>query len=127
MKYFQKISKIVMPVLLAMLLVMPVLVLAQSGGSLQDPQQPLSGNPITLEEIEALIRRIAQFLIVIGVILAVVFIVLGGIIWLTGGDTDRVKKGQAYVKNGIYGAVAVLGVGVILQTLAVLVTRQFFG
>ena len=124
MKYFQKISKVIMPVMLIMLLAMPLFTLAQ--GSLRDPESPLGGNPLTLGEIEAIIRRIAQFLIVIGVILAVIFIVFGGIMWLTGGDSDRVKKGKAYVINGIWGAAIVLGVGVILQTIALLVTRQFF-
>lgn len=119
MEKFKKVGKVLIPVTMALL---PVLAFA-----LTNPTPPLAGNPVTLGEIEDLIRRIAQFLIVIGVIIAVIFIIFGGLQYITaGGDDKKAEKGKTAVKNGVIGAAIILGVGVILQTVAVLVTRQFF-
>ena len=120
MEAFKKIGKVVIPMVLVL---MPFLVFAQG---LPNPQAPVGGRAIDLQEIENLIDTIAQFLIVVGVVIAVIFIIIGGILWISGGGGDTTAKGKAYVKNGIYGAAIILGVGVILQTLAGLVTRTFF-
>lgn len=83
---------------------------------------------ITLDEIERLIKGIAQFLIVVAVIIAVIFIIYGGIRWIMAReDETAVTNAKAIVKNGIIGALIVLGVGVILQSLAGIVSRNFFG
>lgn len=104
-------------------LLMPSLVLALTG-----PTQPLGGTPITLSEIEARIRQVAQFVIVVSVILAVIFIIWGGIAYMTaGGDETKAGAAKTRIWNGVIGAAVVLAVGVILQTLASLITRSFFG
>ena len=106
-----------------MAVLMPVLVLA----TLSTPTPPTTGQAVTLNEIEDLITRIAQFLIVVSIIIAVIFIIWGGIMYMAArGDEDRVSKAKATIFNGIIGAAVVLGVGVILQTLAGLITRSFF-
>ncbi|MEX2090618.1 MAG: hypothetical protein WD989_00595 [Candidatus Paceibacterota bacterium] len=103
-------------------LMMPVLVLAITG-----PQPPVGGTPVTLSEIEARIRQIAQFIIVVSVILAVIFIIWGGITYMTaGGDEAKAGAAKTRIWNGVIGAAVVLAVGVILQTLASLITRSFF-
>ena len=105
-----------------MALLMPVLVLAITG-----PQPPVGGTPITLSEIEARIRQIAQFIIVVSVILAVIFIIWGGITYMpAGGDETKAGAAKTRIWNGVIGAAVVLAVGVILQTLASLITRSFF-
>ncbi len=96
--------------------------------ALTNPTIPagIGGRPVTLSEIEDIIRLIAQFLILISVVIAVIVIIWGGIVWMTaGGSDERAKLGKGIILKGIFGAAVILGVGVILQTLAGIVTRQF--
>lgn len=118
----KKISKWAVPIALT---VMPVLVFA-----LIVPTVPggTTGGAITLDELENLIRGIARFLVIISIIIAVIFIVLGGIMYMAArGSEDGVKKAKDTIFNGIIGAAVVLAVGVILNTLAAIITRNFFG
>ena len=95
--------------------------------ALSQPGLPVGGQPVTLSEIQDRITQIAQFLIVISMVVAVGFIVWGGLRWITArGDPAVVKTAQATIWNGIIGAAVILAVGVILQTVAGLVTRTFF-
>ena len=85
------------------------------------------GQPITFNELSYLIERIADFLIVAGVLLAVIYIIWGGITYMAAGaDTTKITEAQTRIKNGIIGAAVVLGVGVIINTIAGIVTRDFF-
>jgi magnesium-transporting ATPase (P-type) len=85
---------------------------------------PVGGAPVTLSEIQDRIQQIAQFLIIVSMVIAVIFIVYGGIRYITSsGDPADAKK---IIWNGIIGAAIILAVGVILQTVAGLVTRSFF-
>jgi len=119
-----KISKTTLVALTVIAVLMPVLVLA---GALPNPTPPTTGQPLTLIEIENLIRRIANFLIIISVIIAVIFIIWGAIMYMAArGDETRATAARGTIWNGIIGAAVVLGVGVILQTLAGLITRSFF-
>lgn len=109
--------------MMAMALAMPVLVLA-----LTTPTPPLGGTAVNLTEIEQRIRQVAQFVIVVSVILAVIFIIWGGVAYMTaGGDETKATAAKTRIWNGVIGAAVVLAVGVILQTLAALITRSFFG
>ncbi|OGN02621.1 MAG: hypothetical protein A2655_02770 [Candidatus Yanofskybacteria bacterium RIFCSPHIGHO2_01_FULL_43_42] len=120
----KNISRTTLVALAIIAVLMPVLVLA---GTLPTPTPPTTGSAITLLEIEELIRRIAQFLIIVSVILAVIFIIWGGVMYMAArGDDEKVKSAQSTIWNGVIGAAVVLGVGVILQTLAGLITRSFF-
>lgn len=102
----------------------PVLVFA---AVLNTPTPPTSGQALSLQEIEDLVKRIAQFLIIVSVIIAVIFIVWGGILYMASrGDPEKAETAKSTIFNGIIGAAVVLGVGVILQTLAGLITRSFF-
>ena len=85
------------------------------------------GPPITFNELGYLIEKIAQFVLVTSVILAVIFIVRAGVTWMSAGaDTTKVDDAKAQLKSGIIGALIVLGVGVIINTLLAIITRQFF-
>lgn len=119
-----KINRTILTATTVAAVLMPVLVLAVI---LPTPTPPTGGQGIDLNEIEALISRIAQFLIIVSVIIAVIFIIWGGIMYMAArGDEDKATKAKTTIYNGIIGAAVVLGVGVILQTLSKLITRSFF-
>lgn len=92
------------------------------------PSPTGSGTAWTIDRIEDLIERIGNFMIFVGIIIAVVFIIYGGIRYMTaGGDAKRAEEARGAIFNGIIGAAVVLGVGVILRTAAALITGTFFG
>lgn len=120
MQKIKKISKWVIP---AMIVFLPVLVFGQLVPTVTTP-----GQGVTLGELETLIGDIARFLVVISIIIAVIVIVLGGImLMMARGNEEAAEKAKSTLKYGIIGALVVLGVGVILQTLAGVVARNFFG
>jgi len=98
--------------------------LAYAGFALAPAGLPVTGSPVTLSEIQDRIQTIAQFLIVVSMVIAVIMIVYGGIRWMLAPDDSKAAK--AIIRNGIIGAAIVLAVGVILQTVAGFVTRSFF-
>jgi hypothetical protein len=103
---------------------MPVIVLAQ----LPTPTSPYAGQPITLADVQGLIETVARFLIIVSVIIAVIFIIWGGIRYMMAGDdASAASAAKSTIVNGIFGALVVMAVGLILQTLASLVNwTQFF-
>lgn len=120
----KKITRTTLAAMTVAAALMPVLVLAIS---LPNPTPPTGGQAVTLNEIEALIQRIAQFLIIVSVIISVIFIIWGGVMYMAArGNEEQATKAKTTIFNGIIGAAVVLGVGVILQTLAGLITRSFF-
>lgn len=91
------------------------------------PTLPVSGQAVTLAEVQDKIELAARFLITISIVVAVIMIVYGGIMYMVSrGDPGKSKSAKDIIKNGIIGAAVVLAVGVILQTVAGLVTRSFF-
>ncbi len=87
-----------------------------------------TGTELTLTKVQQLIETLANWLIIIGVVIAVIFIIWGGIKYMaSGGDAAKAKEATTAIRNGVIGAAVVLGVGVILRTTAALVTRTFFG
>ncbi len=119
MKKIKSITRFAIP---AVLLALPMFVFAQLGVNIP------AGEALTLSKIEDIIRTVANFLILIGVIVAVIFIIWGGLKYMMArGDETKTKEATGAIKNGIIGAAVVLGVGVILNTTAALVTRTFFG
>ena len=103
---------------------MPFMVLAQ----LPLPTNPVAGaTGLTLDEIRTLIESVARFVILISVVVAVIFIVWGGIKYaMAGEDSAKASAAKTTMLNGIIGALIMLAVGVIMQTLANVVARMFF-
>lgn len=121
MKYLKKIGKVAAPVTA---LLLPLMSLALD----PFPTATGSGSAWTITRIEDLIERIGNFMIFIGIIIAVVFIIWGGIKYMTaGGNETKATEARTAIFNGIIGAAVVLGVGVILRTAAALITGTFFG
>jgi len=102
---------------LSMLLI-PALAFAQ----LSNPVPPVAGPSVNLVTIQNIIQRVAQFLITIALIIAVIFILWGGIMYMAAGS-DEAKAGEAKsrITNGIIGAAVVLAVGLILSTLSTII------
>ena len=113
--------------LISLLTLFPNVVLALSlpGGSTGSSLP--SGSPITLTVLEYIIFRISTFLITTSAVLALIFIVWSGITYMYAGeDTAKVDSAKARLRSGIIGAAIVFGVGVIIQTVASVVTLDFF-
>lgn len=85
------------------------------------------GQPVTFDELDRLIGRIATFIMFASVSLAIIFIVRAGITWMyAGADSAKVGEAKGQLKSAIIGAFVVLAVGVIINTMAAIVTREFF-
>lgn len=116
-----KTTKVVFGIMLALAVLAPVASLA----ALPNPSPEQSGQPVSLSEVEDIIRLVARFAIVVSMVIAVIFIVWGGIRYMAaGGDDGKVKIAKATIINGIIGAAVVLAVGVILNTIAGIFTRS---
>lgn len=102
---------------------MPLLTLAQ----IPLPGITPAGTAWTLDRVRDLINTIATFAITFGVIIAIIFIIYGGIRYMTaGGDPTAQGKAKTAIWNGIIGAAIVIGVGVILRTLSAAIAGTFF-
>jgi len=86
-----------------------------------------AGTAVTLGTLQILITQIANFLIIVGGIIAVIAILVSGIKYMMAGDdTAKVKSAQEGLKTAIIGTFVVLGLGVILSTVAYIVRYQTF-
>lgn len=120
MERFKKISKW-LPLALSAL---PLTAFAVSVPGVVTPP----GTELTLDKIKAIIETVANFMIIAGMVVAVIFIVWGGLSYMMArGDATKAKTAKDHMKNGVIGAAIILGVGVILNTVAALVVRTFFG
>ena len=62
---------------------------------------------------------VLSFLLIVSGLVVTGFVVYAGITIATAGDSDtKMKKGRAMLKNAVWGALVVFGVGVIVATLA---------
>lgn len=114
-----KFLKPLLPVLMLALVLAPSFAVAQVDINLDTPSVPIEGDEITSDDLEGFIEDIANFIIGLSLVIAVVFIVWGGILWMTaGGDDTKASKAKSTILNGIIGALIVLAVGVILNTLS---------
>ena len=95
--------------------------LAYAGFALVPPAPPsgVTGGAVTLGGIQDILQSVAQFLIIVSMVIAVIMIVYGGIRWMIASDPAEAKK---IVMNGIIGAAIVLAVGIILQTIGYVIT-----
>jgi hypothetical protein len=77
------------------------------------------------------VGRIPQFLItllvVVGVIIAVVFLIYGGIKWiLSGGDSKQVEGARNHIVAAIVGLIIVIGAFFILTVVFTIITGEAF-
>ena len=102
-----------------------VLAFGPSGGGSGGSLPP--GQPITLDVLDYLIFRVSTFFISVSAVLTVIFIIWAGVTYMyAGDDSTKVTSAQNRLKSGIIGAAIIFGVGVIIQTIASVVTLDFF-
>ncbi|PJE50350.1 MAG: hypothetical protein COV29_04195 [Candidatus Yanofskybacteria bacterium CG10_big_fil_rev_8_21_14_0_10_36_16] len=87
-------------------------------GALEIPGNPVpDSEELNLTSILDAITTIAQFLLFAGALIAVIFIVWGGILWMSaGGDSSKVARARQTIINGLIGSIIVLGIGTIMST-----------
>ena len=106
------------------LFALPMMVMAAVSLPVTVPE----GTGLTMDKIAEVINTVANWLMIIGVVIAVIYIVWGGIKYMTDpGDKDTIGSAWAKIKGGVIGLIIILAVGVIIRTATYLVTRQFFG
>ncbi len=92
----------------------------------QSPVIP-TGVPVSLQEVLRFINRTMQLLVTFGVVIGVIFIVIGGIQYMLAGDKpEKAKAARDRVINGLIGVGIVLGIGVLIQTVNAIINRSFF-
>lgn len=85
------------------------------------------GDPWKLSDISRLLHLLANWLIAIGVVGAVISFVAAGIMYFTSGfSTKSADKGKELFRNALIGTLIILAVGVIINTVSYLVTGEFF-
>ena len=120
MDTFKKVARVAVPLAL---MVAPFIVAA----ALPAPVPPVPGpGAISLTELEGYVQRIAQILISLSLVIAVIMIIYGGIRLMLAHGDEAAKTAKTVIWNGIKGAAIILAIGLILQTIIALVTRQFF-
>lgn len=89
---------------------------------------PDGSKPWTSQTIIDLIDNIADFLIWAGVVGGIITIVYAGIVFFTHGfNAKAVENAKGILKNAIYGVAIVVGFGVIINTVAAIITGDFWG
>src|SRR3989344_740192 len=121
----KKLSKLVLSAVVFWSQTLPAMAITIPGGGTGSSLP--SGTPITLDVLDYIIFRVSTFFITTSGVLAVVFIIWSGITYMSAGeDASKIETAKARLKSGIIGAAIVLGVGVIIQTIASVVTLDFF-
>lgn len=70
------------------------------------------------ERIVNIIQKLADWLYYIALALAIIFIIIGGIQYMTAaGNDEKVAAAKKRIMYGIIGAVIVLAAGIILDTV----------
>jgi len=87
---------------------------------------PVQGRGVTISEVMSLLQRFVQIAMTAGVIIAVLFFIWGGVKFMTGDSDLSKNEGKNIIKKAAIGALIILGVGVIMSTLAGIVSRQTF-
>jgi small-conductance mechanosensitive channel len=81
---------------------------------------PLLGTQGGSTSLPAVVSRVILFMLYISAILAVVYLIYGGITYITaGGDTERATKGRTALINAI--------IGIVIIALAFLIVRWVIG
>lgn len=91
------------------------------------PTPPVPGQGLTLAELGVLIARVGSFLTNVGVIFALIAVIVSGIMYMrAGADQTKITNAKAWLWNALIGALIVLGVGLIINTVANVISREFF-
>jgi len=115
-----KLKKILPALVLVSLLALPMV-----ASAVRTPTPEDEG--VTLLQVQLMVERISEFIIVVGILVVVIAIVIAGIMYaIAGDDATKQSKAKAWLWNGVIAALIVLGVGVLMNTVGNIVTRSFF-
>lgn len=82
----------------------------------------------TTDDIKNVLTLIANFLIAVGIIGAVITLVTAGIIYFASGfNAKAVAKARGLFRSALIGTLLIVGAGVIINTIGVIITGEFFG
>ena len=82
---------------------------------------------LTLAELGSLIAIVGSFLTNTAVLFAIIAIIVSGIMYMrAGAEPTKITNAQTWLKNALIGSLIVLGVGMIINTIANVVSREFF-
>lgn len=84
------------------------------------------GEPIRYGTVNIFLDNTAKFLYTAGITLAVITLVISGIMYFWSKSDTEAKNAKGWFKNGIIGAFIILAVGVIIQTIKIIVEGGFF-
>ena len=91
------------------------------------PTPPVPGQGLTLAELSVLIAKVGSFLTTIGALLAFIAVIVSGIMYMrAGAEPTKISNAKTWFKNILIGALIVLGVGLIINTIANIISRAFF-
>lgn len=99
------------------------LMLLSSGalGALTQPVNPYGGGAtVTTNTLQTILEQIANFLITAGVVVAVIFIVWGGVQFIRG----KADEGKKILTNAAIGVAIIFAVGLIMNTIARVVQER---
>ncbi|MDD3474839.1 MAG: pilin [Candidatus Dojkabacteria bacterium] len=75
-------------------------------------------DPKKIEDLFSGFDTVVKYLVPVGILLAVIFIVIGGYTWISSsGDPEKVKQAQGTLTWSIIGLVFILIVGLLLNTI----------
>jgi type IV secretory pathway VirB2 component (pilin) len=75
-------------------------------------------NPPKIEDLIASIDGVLEYLVPVAALVAVVFVIIGGYMWMTSaGDPDRVKQAQGTLTWAVIGLIFVLLTGLLVRGL----------
>ena len=77
----------------------------------------------TVEDIVAILDKVATWAYIIGVAIAIIVIIVGGISYMTaGGNEDRQKSAKKTIISGLIGAAIIVLAGIIIDTVVSFIT-----
>jgi hypothetical protein len=89
----------------------------QSSYQLLAPLTPGSNSTVDPKNVSGYVISIYYVVIGLAGVLAVLFIVIGGFLYISTSSSKDKDKGKAWIKNALWGLLLVLGSVIILQTI----------
>ena len=84
------------------------------------------GEPLTYTKITNILDLAAKTLYTAGITLGVITLAVSGIMFFAAKSDTEAKSAKGWFRNGIIGTFVILAIGVIIQTIKVIVQGGFF-
>lgn len=141
MKHFYSVAKTFLPKHLIVLLVglglflgLTAMATTQFNFPANFPNIPLEQNPegyvnagegYTLQNVLDIIGQIRNFILIVGVLIIIIFIIWGGIDYITArGDQTKITTAKSKIVGALIGAAIVLSAFALLATVRTILSRR---